>query len=385
MEIQQVAARTGQMRGTWATNIAYSFGDSVVDGANGNNTGNYYTCVIAHTSGIWATDLANGYWSLALNIQGINAVIGAYLPLIGGTISGNLVVGGTTTLQGNATAITQVSSDSSTKLATTSFVQNFQAANNRTKLNGATNYFVNGATGSDSNPGTFVAPWSTLQHAITYIQNNIDIGGNIVNISAASGTYGNINLNGPFNGTGNSFVNISGNNNAPSQCVINSSTTADAITVTNGGKLAINGFKTISSGGNGLAAYSYSNISVVGPMVYGNAAGAHISATNAFIELSSNYTANGSAAQHYLVSNEGIIFVDGGITATISAVPSFSGAFAYAQIAGNIEAGSVTYTGACTGIRYNSIYNSIINTSNGGSTYFPGSISGVSSNGGLYI
>lgn len=68
-EIQQVAARTGQLRGTWVTGVLYNFGDIVQDGVNGANTQNYYTCVITNTSTTWATDLAAGDWSLALNIQ----------------------------------------------------------------------------------------------------------------------------------------------------------------------------------------------------------------------------------------------------------------------------------------------------------------------------
>lgn len=72
MEIQQVSARTGQFRGIWATGIAYNFGDVVVDGANGTDTGNYYLCTVANTSGVWATDLANGDWSLYIDTQVIS-------------------------------------------------------------------------------------------------------------------------------------------------------------------------------------------------------------------------------------------------------------------------------------------------------------------------
>lgn len=71
MEIQQLAARTGQMRGIWITDAQYNYGDIVTDGANGADTGNLYTCANANLSGVWATDLANGDWSLALNIQAI--------------------------------------------------------------------------------------------------------------------------------------------------------------------------------------------------------------------------------------------------------------------------------------------------------------------------
>lgn len=66
MQIQQVVARTGQMRGTWITNTDYNYGDVVQDGANGSNSHNYYMCAIANTSSVWATDLAAGDWSLAI-------------------------------------------------------------------------------------------------------------------------------------------------------------------------------------------------------------------------------------------------------------------------------------------------------------------------------
>jgi hypothetical protein len=69
MEIQQVSARTGQLRGVWVTSTAYNYGDIVQDGINGADTTNLYVCAIANTSGTWGTDLSNGYWSLAFNAQ----------------------------------------------------------------------------------------------------------------------------------------------------------------------------------------------------------------------------------------------------------------------------------------------------------------------------
>lgn len=108
MQIQQIAARTGQNRGTWATTIAYNYGDIVVDGANGASSFNYYMCVIPNTSGTWATDLAAGDWSL---LQASTA--GAIVPISvnGLTLSaqtiGFTIAGGTTsktlTVNGNAT------------------------------------------------------------------------------------------------------------------------------------------------------------------------------------------------------------------------------------------------------------------------------------------
>lgn len=97
MEIQQVSARGGAYRGTWVSGAIFNFGDITQDGINGAFTNNIYICAQANTSGVWATDLANGYWSLVLNIQTLNSG-GSYLPLSGGTINGNFGVTGNSLL-----------------------------------------------------------------------------------------------------------------------------------------------------------------------------------------------------------------------------------------------------------------------------------------------
>lgn len=94
MQIQQVASRTGQIRGTWITDTDYNFGDLVIDGANGSNTGNLYVCAIANTSDVWATDLAAGDWSLVISASTGSAP----LPLsvaVGGTGTNLSATGGT--------------------------------------------------------------------------------------------------------------------------------------------------------------------------------------------------------------------------------------------------------------------------------------------------
>lgn len=64
-----VTSSVGTTRGVWETNTIYNFGDLVQDGINGLNTQNYYVCLVPNTSGVWATDLANGDWLLAVNYQ----------------------------------------------------------------------------------------------------------------------------------------------------------------------------------------------------------------------------------------------------------------------------------------------------------------------------
>lgn len=99
-EIQQAVARTGQIRGTWVTGNFYNFGDTVTDGVNGMNTGNLYACANANTSGTWATDVANGDWVLALNIQ---AIINSLPILPANTLFGNATNSAATPI---ATALT---------------------------------------------------------------------------------------------------------------------------------------------------------------------------------------------------------------------------------------------------------------------------------------
>jgi hypothetical protein len=59
----------GAWEGTWTTSTDYQLRDVVVDGAAGANTDNLYICVVAHTSGTWATDLAASKWELMLNVS----------------------------------------------------------------------------------------------------------------------------------------------------------------------------------------------------------------------------------------------------------------------------------------------------------------------------
>ena len=54
-----VITTLGTWRGTWVTATTYYPGDVIVDGANGTNTLDLYQIVSQHTSGTWATDVAD--------------------------------------------------------------------------------------------------------------------------------------------------------------------------------------------------------------------------------------------------------------------------------------------------------------------------------------
>ncbi len=84
MQIQQLTARTGQIRGTWVTGASYTYSDIIVDGANGTNTGQFYLCAISNTSGTWTTDLSAGDWVLAF--PPVNSQIYTSLTVTGATL-----------------------------------------------------------------------------------------------------------------------------------------------------------------------------------------------------------------------------------------------------------------------------------------------------------
>ncbi len=73
MQLQQIAARTGQFRGEWVQNVQYNYADYILDGPNGSDTGNYYMCLVPNISGTWTTDLAAGDWVLVIDISAITA------------------------------------------------------------------------------------------------------------------------------------------------------------------------------------------------------------------------------------------------------------------------------------------------------------------------
>ena len=109
MQIQQVSNRTTQFRGTWVTGTAYNPGDIVQDGANGANTFNYYICSLANTSGVWATDLANGDWSLS-----VSAVVPSATTTLTGAVTGtnisNIIA---TTITNNAVTYAKLQNSAS--------------------------------------------------------------------------------------------------------------------------------------------------------------------------------------------------------------------------------------------------------------------------------
>ncbi len=137
MQIQQTSARSGLFRGTWETGITYNFGDYVVDGVNGSNTGNYYFCVLTNIAGTWATDLAAGDWVLAINVQGISdyavqaaasAAAAASSASSASTSASNASSSASSALSSASTASTQASNASSSASSASSSASSASAS-----------------------------------------------------------------------------------------------------------------------------------------------------------------------------------------------------------------------------------------------------------------
>lgn len=240
MQLQQVSARTGQQRGTWISGAVYNFGDVVQNGANGSNSGSYYMCAIANTSGVWATDLANGDWSLVIQsvipIATLPLSIGnggtgqttaaAALTALGGiSVSANNTYTGSNNFTGGSITVpTQGSSDSSARAASTSFVaSNFATLSSPTFSGTVT---ASGFTGSGANltalPGKQLVGTTTNDNANSgnvgeYISATVDEGSAIslttntaAQIATISLTAGDWDVWGQIMYIGNASTTVSG-------------------------------------------------------------------------------------------------------------------------------------------------------------------------------
>jgi len=261
----------------------------------------------------------------------------------------------------------------------------------RATLTGATTFYVNVNTGSDSNNGlTSGTPWKTIQHAVTTISNTYDLAGFNCTIQLADGTYpesvsltsyvgrGQLGHSGP--------ILIQGNVGSPGNVVVSAPANWCFLSTETGlYEWDLSGM-TLVSPGIGVYAdvggwISLSNV------VFGACTNAHMLASGGIVELSGNYTITGNSACHIQAQSHGQVLFGGAgaLTCTLTGTPAFT-TFAFANSLGIISApaGTVTFSGSATGVRYNSTLNSVINTNSGGSTFFPGNSGGTTSTGGQY-
>lgn len=148
------------------------------------------------------------------------------------------------------------------------------------------------------------------------------------------------------------------------------------------------GFQNLTARGGSGAVFSIVNgtrCEIGSGVIFGAAASYHIwvhDSKSLLYCLNATVTINGSAVC-WLFINMGGAFVEASAF-TMTGSPAFSGAFVQALSGGTVQSVATTFTGATTGVRYNSSLNSVINTFGGGANYFPGNSAGLTATGGIY-
>lgn len=246
----------------------------------------------------------------------------------------------------------------------------------------ATLYVASG--GSDSNPGTVGSPFATVQKGLDTAFNNYDLNGFNVTVqlvdsgSPVTWTVGGA-IASPQVGAGR--VILKGNSGVPGRTII-SPTSAVALSVTDGAMLTVQDLELrTTTSGNALQAARHGRI-FFSNINFGAIAQAQIRAFDlGLIQCDGNYAITGGAAQHWSVSQNGVLRIVSK-TITLSGTPAFSNAFLLVDELGMGLVSGNTYAGTgATGTRYSVMNNAVART--GGAT-LPGSAAGSTATGGLY-
>jgi len=254
-------------------------------------------------------------------------------------------------------------------------------------------FYVNGATGNDSNDGTAAVvggghgPWLTLQKAMDTIA-NYNLNGFDITINVADSTYtGGLRLK-AMAGSGNVFW--IGNATTPANVHI-STTNKIAMSGTDVGKSHnLTGFKFSSATGGspvdemaGIAVQGVTTLILI-DCEFGACVAAQMQIhLGARIRYSGKLRVTGGATACVHCAQGGIFDSINTSPPTIALnfiVPiTYSIAFIYCSILGisQMILLSTTSGGNVTGTRFRSDLNSVINSAGGGLTYYPGTIAGV--------
>jgi hypothetical protein len=251
-------------------------------------------------------------------------------------------------------------------------------------------YYVR-TDGSDGNNGlanSSGGAFLTIQKAIDTVA-ALDLSTWNVTIQVADGTYtGAVTVTGPWVGSGS--VTLQGNTTTPANVVITTAVAgAAALSVQSGGRLAVAGFKLVSSGAGSTAGLksSGSAISVTGAMDFGAANRQMQASASGSITFGAGITYNISAGAvtHIFCSSSGNVAIEG-CTVTTTGTIAFSGAFVTSSFVGVVFIDSDSFAGAsATGSRYSITANGVVYTAGAASTYLPGNAAGSTATGGQYI
>jgi hypothetical protein len=242
-------------------------------------------------------------------------------------------------------------------------------------------------TGNDSTgDGSVGAPWLTLQKAVDYLTNNVDLNGFSVQVNVGAGTYAGFSLSAPWvgavaGGSINPSVTLNGDTTTPANVTI-----SGTCIVTLNASLSLQGFQfTAASIQLNISRYGLAQIS--GNCTFAGTGAVQIQVGRfATLVVAANYTIAGTTPQvHWNLTNNGVLIVNPGLTLNISGTPAFSNAFINASKCVTTNTAGISWSGSATGTRYVVTTNAVVDTGGGGATYFPGNAAGSTATGGQYV
>ncbi len=262
-----------------------------------------------------------------------------------------------------------------------------------------TTWYVNAATGSDNNSGlTPATAFKTIQKAISYICDNINLSGYNATISVSAGTYSIITTR-KYNSSGG-IIRIAGSGKDISFITVSNSRCINS--ENNSGTYDISGFTleettTLSQSSIYGCVYSESGVSIIlsdlkciqnepnasiasQAIVRSNGGSVSIGQN---VEMIANGLSSGSNLYALFSNNRGTINVerDLSINGTLNTTASATNV-SIIQRGANLP----VITGTVTGKRWSVSANAIIRSNGGGENYFPGSIAGgPPTSGGQYL
>jgi hypothetical protein len=238
----------------------------------------------------------------------------------------------------------------------------------REVLIAARTYYVR-TDGNNSNNGlsnTSGGAFLTIQRAVDVVS-ALDMATYQVTIQIADGTYNEAVTLKPWLGASRPIVK--GNLSTPANVVINA--TGNAFLNDGAGRWRVTDLKVIATS-VGLRAAN-GGIIEYGNINFGACTSFHCFADRGSLIALSSYTISGDAGYHWNI-NKGDLTAQS-ITITLSGTRAFS-YFIYVQRLSMALTNGITFSGSATGTRYYAESFSIILTSGGGASYFPGSSAG---------
>lgn len=258
------------------------------------------------------------------------------------------------------------------------------------KLTGAASYYVR-TDGSDLNDGSAndaAHAWLTVQHAVDYIIDKINLNGYNVAINIAAGTYvGAINILTDPAGAG--YVYIQGDVANPENVILDSNNATGTIYVTHSQKFIVRYVRITASGGAGarmgVVAYEF-GCAQLSHVSFGTCGSALIYCSRkSLITVGTGSIMNirGDATYVFYAELDSTIYI---ITSTMNligartfqcvAIAAAEAVIKWLQVS--------TWTGALTGQRYSGSMLSAISTGTANVNWIPGTVPGALSTGSQY-